>query len=116
MFSRSFLVNQYKMDTIGGTIQWNGEEVKTSGHLISLGDEYSLAVYFVKRGNGILPASGYLQESKTAIMFAYEDEMDAYKALVKSQEPVYGYFNTESPELNALSIDEPFRDWFVKTA
>lgn len=116
MFSRSFLVNQYKMDTIGGVVHWKGEEVKTLGHLISLGDEYSLMVYFVKRGKGILPLSGYLPESKTALMFAYEDEMDAYKAIVKSHEPVYGYFNTESPELNALSVDEPFREWFVKTA
>lgn len=109
MASRSFLVESFGLHQSARVVFWKGDRIRTIGNLTCAGDDHRFIVYFLESGQQ-KPGSSYIPSFKLGVLFVDKSEVTAYMELVKIDAPVYAYLDTDRPEWNALTVDQPIRE------
>lgn len=110
MTALNFKIDRTNIDTEPKDILWNGNKIPIKGTMISTGMSYRFMVYFVDRKYCNIPST-YMEYQRLVVKFVPVDEIFNYFSVAECRnKTVYGYFNTECPELNCISINQPVRE------
>ncbi|MDG3584149.1 hypothetical protein [Galbibacter pacificus] len=109
MSALSFKIDKVKLDTQQKTILWNGDRIPIHGHMVCSGMSNRFMVYFVDRKYAFIP-SIYMPHQRLVVKFVYFEEIHDYFYLADTKETIYGYYNTECPELNCITVNQPIRE------
>lgn len=108
MASKSFLVENFTVHQSPRIVFWKGARIHTVGNLTCSGSDHRFIVYFLE-DKQYAPQSMYIPEFKLGVQFVAKGELDSYVSLKEIQSPVYAYLDTDNPEWNALTVNEPTR-------
>ncbi|NER18706.1 hypothetical protein [Spongiivirga citrea] len=108
MASKSFLVENFTVHQSQRMVFWKGARVNTVGNLTCAGSDHRFIVYFLA-DKQYAPQSMYIPEFKLGVQFVSKRELDSYLELQEIGAPVYAYLDTDNPEWNALTVNEPVR-------
>lgn len=110
MSAFTFKIDRINIDTEPKEILWNGDKIPIKGLMISSGMSYRFMIYFVDRKFSFIPST-FMEHQRLVVKFVPVDEIHSYFSVAESNgKTVYGYFNTECPELNCISINQPVRE------
>ena len=103
------MVESFALHQSARVVFWKSERIRTIGNLTCAGSDHRLIVYFLENRQQ-KPKPSYIPSFKLGVLFVDKSEVTAYIELVKMDAPVYAYLDTDRPEWNALTVDQPVRE------
>ena len=103
MTIKKFSVASYKIKLGHGlTATWSGTRIKARGIVACYGGDHRFIAYFLTDDSPV-PNPVYVEQNKVGAIFLPFKEMGPFVDLLRNEQPIYAYLNSNRPEWNNIS-------------